>query len=117
MSDTTFPLPVTPDHAPAAGAVRTATRLRRAVGAVVVAAVGITAFAVTAAVRADDDSLPAPLQAATEADLLEAAEWARRMEALDPEAFAVSPKPATYEDLRLAAEWARRTAASSPTGP
>lgn len=50
----------------------------------------------------------------TEADLLIAAEAARRLELIHPAAFDVSPGRADYHDLRLAAEWARRIALMAP---
>lgn len=91
------------------GSLRRRTRL--AAAAIAGTAIGIGgALAVSAA--PDDHTVEAC--PASEADLLRAANAARRLEATHPAAFDVSPRPADYHDLRLAAEWARRLAILTP---
>ena len=53
---------------------------------------------------------------ASAADLQRAAESARVLQTQRPELFEQSPRPADYDDLRLAAEWARRLDSLDPDG-
>jgi hypothetical protein len=81
------------------------TRTRRLVAVLAGSALGITG---AVAVASAQDNAPAPACRPAESDLLRAAEAARMLEAQRPDLFASSPRPAGYDDLRLAAEWARR---------
>jgi hypothetical protein len=81
-------------------------RVHRGVATAAVSAIALTAFGVASLIRSDDDAPAVVPKRATEADLLLAAEWARRMEILAPELHTTSPRRASYTDLRLAAEWA-----------
>jgi hypothetical protein len=75
--------------------------------AVVGATLGVTgAFAVTSA--QDAPASPTTACRASAADLQRAAEAARMLQSQRPELFEQSPRPADYDDLRLAAEWAYR---------
>lgn len=82
--------------------------------AVAVGIAGIT-FGVTGAwAAAAGQSDPAAVTCGpSEADLLHAADAARRLEAVRPDLFEEGMR-ATYDDLRLAAEWARRLAILRP---
>jgi hypothetical protein len=113
MSETTISLPQTTDLTVPEAPAHVAGR-RRGVAAIALAAVAVGAFAVTAAVRSGSDPVPVPVRSATEADLLQSAEWARRLEVTSPELFAQEGHPPTAADLRLAAEWARRMASIAP---
>jgi hypothetical protein len=86
--------------------------LRRAVAvAIAGATIGVTGAAAIAATTAP---APVDACRATESDLLRAAYAARQLEAERPEVFEMSPRPADYDDLRLAAEWARRLDSLDP---
>lgn len=90
----------------------TAPRLARAA---VVALAGVVVGLVGAvAVHAAPSERPVVACPASEADLLQAAEAARRFEIMHPATFETSPRPADFDDLRLAAEWARRLAILAP---
>jgi hypothetical protein len=92
------------------GSLRRRTRLAAAAIAGIAFGIGGALAAVSAA--PDDHTVKAC--PASEADLLRAADAGRRLEAIDPTAFDVSPRPADHHDLRLAAEWARRVAILAP---
>ena len=82
--------------------------------AVAGATLGVTGtFAVTSAQDAPASLTCRP----TAADLQRAAEAARMLQAQRPELFEQSPRPADYDDLRLAAEWAYRLDHLNPDGP
>lgn len=83
--------------------------------AVAVAVAGIT-MGVTGALAAAQDNPGVRSCRPTEADLLLAADGARRLEIERPDLFEQSPRPAGYADLRLAAEWARRLEVLDPDG-
>jgi hypothetical protein len=119
MTTQTFPADNDPDTiavhnpihheltSPSSPRTRRSRRVRRAAAIVAGSAVVLATFGVTRQIRADDDAPAVVPKPATEADLLLAAEWARRMEILTPERYRTSPRPASYTDLRLAAEGAR----------
>ena len=93
---------------------RTLSRARRLVAVAAGASLGFTgAFAMAGA---QDDASTGSCRP-TEADLLRAADAARHLEAQRPDLFAQSPHPAGYDDLRLAAEWARRLETLDPSPP
>ena len=78
------------------------------------ATLGVTGtFAVTSAQDAPSSSTCRP----SAADHHRAAEAARMLQAQRPEVFEQSPRPADYDDLRLAAEWAYRLDHLDPDGP
>lgn len=91
------------------------TPRRRRGGLAAVAAAGIAVGTGGALVvdAAPDAPFVEPCPAA-EADLLRAAEGARRLELIHPATFDASPRPSDHDDLRLAAEWARRVALMAP---
>jgi hypothetical protein len=83
--------------------------------AVAGATLGITgSFAATDAQDAPAPSATACR--ATAADLQRAAEAARMLQSQRPELFEQSPRPADYADMRLAAEWAYRVDHLDPDG-
>jgi hypothetical protein len=98
----------TTDHRP-----KPLTRTRRLVAIIAGAALGVTGA--VAVGSAQDDAPAATTCPPTEADLLRAADAARRLEAQRPDLFAQVNRPADYDDLRLAAEWARRLAVLDPS--
>jgi hypothetical protein len=65
------------------------------------------------AIASTNEPAAVPPCRANEADLLHAADAARRLEATSPELFEDGSR-ARFEDLRLAAEWARRLEALAP---
>jgi hypothetical protein len=87
---------------------------RLAAIAVAGATLGVTGtFAVTSA----QDAPASSTCRASAADLQRAADAARMLQAQRPELFEQSPRPADYDDLRLAAEWAYRLDHLDPDGP
>ena len=96
---------------PTTDSPKSLSRTRRFVAVTAGAALGIAS---TFAVASAQDGTPTFDCPPTEADLLFAAESARRLEAERPDLFVDSPR-ARYGDLRLAAEWARRLAILDPS--
>lgn len=90
---------------------KTRTLTRRLVAVAAGAALGISG---AVAVASSADSPRIVSCPATEADLLRAADAALILEAQRPDLFTGTPR-ADYDDLRLAAEWARRLAALDPS--
>ena len=84
---------------------------RRLVAILAGAAIGVSGAVAVASAQSDETIFACP---PSEADLLRAAGAARVLEAQRPDLFAASPRPASYDDLRLAAEWARRLDALDP---
>jgi hypothetical protein len=89
------------------------TLTRRLLAVAAGAAIGISG---AIAVASSEDSPRVVSCPASEADLLRAADAARILEAQRPDLFDGTPR-ADYHDLRLAAEWARRLAALDPSRP
>ena len=90
---------------------KTLSLTRRLVAVAAGATLGITG---AVAVASSQDGPGATTCPPTEADLLRAADAARILEAQRPDLFEQTPR-ADYDDLRLAAEWARRLTALDPS--